>query len=91
MGLTPGAAYTAPKDVIAAVDVHTTSLGTDGSDPAPILEVQSKAGGDRARERAGDKLQPGSERSIQKTSCLQQRPQVQPGDIQRQDWSLTHS
>ena len=90
MGLNPGAVYAAPKDVIAAVDVHTTSVDSDGSDPGSILKVQSKAVGDRARERAGDELQRGSERSIQKAGCLQQRSEVQPGDIQRQDWSLTH-
>ena len=66
------------------------SVGSDGSDPGSVLEVQAKAVGDRARDRDGDNLQRGSEKSIQKTSCLQQRSEVQLGDIQRQDWSLTH-
>lgn len=60
-GTHPWAAYTAPRDAIAAVDVHTTSVGSDGSDPGSILEVQSKAAGDRARDRARDELQHGSE------------------------------
>lgn len=62
---------------MAAVDVYIISVGRNGSDPGSVLEVQSKAG-NRARDRAEDKIQQGSERPIQRTSCLQQRSEVQP-------------
>lgn len=50
----------------------------NGSDPGSFTEVQWKGVKDRARERAGDKIQQVSEMPILKTSCLQDRSEVQP-------------
>lgn len=63
---------------MAAVDVHIISVGSNGSDPGSVIEVQSKAVKDRTRDRAGDEIQQGSERPILKTRCPQHRSEVQP-------------
>ncbi|KAJ7418083.1 hypothetical protein BTVI_30664 [Pitangus sulphuratus] len=86
--LPPEAACIASKDVTAAVDVYIMSVGSNGLDPGSVLEVQSKAVRNRARDRAGDKLQYGSERPEDKLPTA--KVQGAAKDIQKQKWSLTH-
>lgn len=63
---------------MAAVDVYIISVGSNVSDPGSVVEVQSKAVKDGARDEAGDEIKQGSEMPILKTSCPQHRSEVQP-------------
>lgn len=54
---------------MAAVDVYIISVGSSGSDLGSVVQVQSKAASDRARDGAGDEIHQGSESPSRKKAA----------------------